>query len=58
MLTSLVRGWLAEDAIVVVERATRGGAFTWPPGIVALRQSTYGETTLWYGQCAPEGEDP
>lgn len=58
LLARLAQGWLAEEAIVVVERPTRGGPVTWPPGIVALRHSAYGETTLWYGQCAPEGEDP
>lgn len=58
LLGRLVDGWLAEEGVVVVERPTRGGAFSWPEGIVALRHSAYGETTLWYGQCAPEGEDP
>lgn len=57
-LTSLADGWLTPDAVVVVERATRGGAFSWPTGLVALRGKTYGGTTLWYGQPAPEGEDP
>jgi len=49
---------LAPSAVVVVERATRGGAFTWPPGLVALREKAYGGTTLWYGQAAPDREDP
>jgi 16S rRNA (guanine966-N2)-methyltransferase len=44
----LDHGWLSEDAVVVVERATRGGAFTWPPGLVPLRERRYGEGTLWY----------
>ena len=25
-------GWLAADALIVVERATRSGPFEWPPG--------------------------
>ena len=58
MLGQLVHGWLALRAVVVVERPTRGGQFRWPEGLVAQRQTAYGETTLWYGQCAPEGEDP
>lgn len=58
VLARLVAGWLAPDAVVVVERATRGGEFGWPDGLVALRRSAYGETVLWYGQRAPEGEDP
>jgi len=57
-LTMLTRGWLTPDAVVLVERPTRGGQFIWPPGLVALRQRAYGGTTLWYGQCASEGEDP
>lgn len=42
--------WLAPDALVVVERATRGGSMPWVDPIVALRERRYGETTLWYGQ--------
>ncbi len=57
-LAALTRGWLAPDAVVMVERATRGGDFSWPSGLVALRQRAYGATTLWYGQCASDGEDP
>jgi 16S rRNA (guanine966-N2)-methyltransferase len=57
-LSALTGGWLAPDAVVMVERATRGGEFRWPPGLVALRQRSYGATTLWYGQCASDGEDP
>jgi 16S rRNA (guanine966-N2)-methyltransferase len=58
VLARLVAGWLAPEALVVVERATRGGEFDWPAGIETVRRSTYGATTLWYGQPAPEGEDP
>lgn len=57
-LATLTQGWLAPDAVVMVERATRGGEFSWPPGLVALRQRAYGATTLWYGQPASDGEDP
>jgi 16S rRNA (guanine966-N2)-methyltransferase len=58
VLARLTGGWLAPDAVVMVERSTRGGEFSWPPGLVALRQRAYGATTLWYGQCASDGEDP
>ena len=58
VLGRLTTGWLAPDAVVMVERATRGGDFSWPSGLVALRQRAYGATTLWYGQCASDGEDP
>ena len=58
VLGRLAQGWLAPHAVVMVERPTRGGAFHWPSGLVALRQRAYGATTLWYGQCASDGEDP
>ncbi len=45
-------GWLATDALVVVERGSRSPEPTWPPGIAPLpgkrRMKKYGETTLWY----------
>jgi 16S rRNA (guanine966-N2)-methyltransferase len=46
----LSHGWLAADAVVVVERATRGGDFAWPEGFFGDRTRAYGETTLWYGR--------
>ncbi|HSA51599.1 MAG TPA: 16S rRNA (guanine(966)-N(2))-methyltransferase RsmD [Yinghuangia sp.] len=53
LLTSLrVGGWLADDALVAVERATRGGPFGWPDGFTELRSRRYGEATLWYGRAA------
>jgi 16S rRNA (guanine966-N2)-methyltransferase len=46
--------WLAPDAVVVIERATRtavrGAPLTWVDGITADRSRRYGETTLWYGR--------
>ena len=42
-------GWLAHEAVVVVERSTRSDGPAWPPGLVADRSRRYGETTLWYG---------
>lgn len=44
---------LAPDAVVVLERATRGAAPAWPAGLVELRSRRYGEATLWYGRAAP-----
>jgi len=45
-------GWLADDALVVVERGSRSPEPTWPAGIRPLpgkrRRKKYGETTLWY----------
>lgn len=43
------RGWFADDAVVVVERPSRGPSFRWPAGTVKDRSRRYGEATLWYG---------
>jgi 16S rRNA G966 N2-methylase RsmD len=51
MLAALVDGgWLAADALVVVERSSRSGPVTWVEGITPERSRRYGETTLWYGR--------
>jgi 16S rRNA (guanine966-N2)-methyltransferase len=51
MLTALSdNGWLAEEAVVVVERSTRSGPVTWVSGVTGWRGRRYGETTLWYGR--------
>jgi 16S rRNA (guanine966-N2)-methyltransferase len=42
-------GWLAPDALVAVERATRSGPLSWPPGYTADRSRRYGDATFWYG---------
>ncbi len=49
VLTLLADGWLAEDALVVVERATRSGPLEWPPGYLPGKSRRYGEATFWYG---------
>jgi 16S rRNA (guanine(966)-N(2))-methyltransferase RsmD len=51
MLAALVDGgWLAADAVVVVERSSRGQEPAWPAGLAGLRGRRYGETTLWYAR--------
>ncbi|MFC0628446.1 16S rRNA (guanine(966)-N(2))-methyltransferase RsmD [Kribbella deserti] len=42
-------GWLAPDAVLVVERGKRE-PWDWPAGFEALRDRKYGEARLWYGQ--------
>ncbi|MCW2615534.1 MAG: methyltransferase [Frankiales bacterium] len=44
--------WLAEDAVVVVERRTRRSSFAWPDGYEPVRERRYGEATLWYARAA------
>jgi 16S rRNA (guanine966-N2)-methyltransferase len=47
-------GWLSAGALVIVERATRGGEWRWPAGVEADRSRRYGEATLWYGRAAQQ----
>ncbi|MGW0733420.1 16S rRNA (guanine(966)-N(2))-methyltransferase RsmD [Streptomyces sp. NPDC002851] len=57
LLTLRTRGWLAADALVTVERSTRGGEFGWPDGFEGLRSRRYGEGTFWYGRAASAHDD-
>jgi 16S rRNA (guanine966-N2)-methyltransferase len=51
VLTQLLEAaWLAADAVVVVERATRDGEPLWPPQMATDRSRGYGDSTLWYGR--------
>ena len=55
VLTDLAaRGWLADDALVVVERGKRE-PWEWPEGFAALRDRKYGEARLWYGHRHGQG---
>ncbi|MDT9692735.1 16S rRNA (guanine(966)-N(2))-methyltransferase RsmD [Streptomyces sp. P9(2023)] len=57
LLTLRSGGWIAADALVTVERSTRGGEFGWPAGFDPLRSRRYGEGTFWYGRAASTCED-
>jgi 16S rRNA (guanine966-N2)-methyltransferase len=57
LLTLRTGDWLADDAVVTVERSTRGGEFRWPDGFEAIRARRYGEGTFWYGRAASTCED-
>jgi 16S rRNA (guanine966-N2)-methyltransferase len=51
VLESLVaRSWLAEGAVVVVERSSREKAWDWPTPLIGLRDRRYGEAQLRYGR--------
>ena len=43
-------GWLAPEAVVVVERSSREKPFEWPTPLVGLRDRRYGEALLRYGR--------
>lgn len=46
VLAALDDGWLAEDAVVVVERGIRSGTPTWPSGWEVAVSKTYGDTVV------------
>ncbi|MEO3808580.1 16S rRNA (guanine(966)-N(2))-methyltransferase RsmD [Sphaerisporangium sp. B11E5] len=43
-------GWLAGDALVAVERESRGADLEWPPGFEAEKVRRYGEAAVWYAR--------
>jgi 16S rRNA (guanine966-N2)-methyltransferase len=43
-------GWLAADAVVVVERSSRERPWEWPTPLTGLRDRRYGEAVLRYGR--------
>lgn len=50
LLGRLAVGWLAADAVVVVERAARGTPPPWPEEVIPVMNRRYGEGVLWYGR--------
>ena len=44
----VARGWLGQDALVVIERSKRSAEPTWPEGLEPERVKKYGETVIWY----------
>lgn len=46
VLESLAGGWLAEDALVVVERSARSPEPSWPDGLAPEWDRTYGDTAI------------
>lgn len=50
-LTALAAGgWIAEDGLVVVERAQRDGEPDWPAGFTPLRAMRHGDTALYWAE--------
>ncbi len=50
IVASLVAGdWLADGAVVVVERPVSDGGFEWPDGLVETATSTVGDTAFHWG---------
>lgn len=57
LATASAHGWLADDAVVVVERG-RGRGFPWPAPLVALRERRYGDTILHVGVVRQGADEP
>lgn len=60
VLSAMTAGWLAHDALVVVERSARTGEPGWPHGLVPDWTRTYGETAIWVARfepCSDSGRD-
>lgn len=50
VLHRLADGWLAPDALVVVERSARGAALPWPERLGDRWERRYGETVLYFAR--------
>jgi 16S rRNA (guanine966-N2)-methyltransferase len=50
LLSLIGGGWLAPDAVVVVERSSREQPWEWPTPLVGVRDRRYGEALLRYGR--------
>jgi 16S rRNA (guanine966-N2)-methyltransferase len=48
-------GWVAEDGLVIVERAQRDGEPDWPAGFVPLRSMRHGDTALYWAEYVTSG---
>jgi 16S rRNA (guanine966-N2)-methyltransferase len=52
-LESLASRWLADDALVVLERSSRSPEPTWPEALTRTDERRYGETVLWFARTRP-----
>lgn len=51
VLASLAgNGWLADGALIVVERAARSAEVVWPAGVEPITTRRYGDTLVCYGR--------
>jgi len=48
----VTRGWLSEDAFVVVERSARSPQPRWPQGLEGTGERRYGDTKMWFADFA------
>ncbi|WP_236794129.1 16S rRNA (guanine(966)-N(2))-methyltransferase RsmD [Amycolatopsis sp. GM8] len=58
MLAALAAGgWVAEDGLVIIERAQRDGEPGWPAGFVPLRTMRHGDTALYWAEYVTSPRD-
>jgi len=50
-------GWMALGGLVVLERASRDPAPSWPPGWAVVDDRRYGDTRLWYVRRTEQGSE-
>lgn len=51
-------GFLKDDAVIAVERASKSGSMKWPVGVggfEAIRERNYGQAVIYYGNLAQNG---
>ncbi|PRY63247.1 16S rRNA (guanine966-N2)-methyltransferase [Knoellia remsis] len=48
------RGWLADDALVLVERSKRSPEPAWPDGLEPERRKAHGDTVIWWARWVPD----
>lgn len=48
-------GFLKEDAVIAVERASKSSSMKWPSGYEAIRERNYGQAVIYYGKLARNG---
>lgn len=53
-----LRSWLADDAIVIVERSSKGTPPQFPDGYEELTPKTYGDTTVYWARFRKGSQPP
>jgi 16S rRNA (guanine966-N2)-methyltransferase len=48
-------GFLKDDALVAVEKASKSTSLKWPTGYEALRERSYGQALIYYGKVLENG---
>jgi 16S rRNA (guanine966-N2)-methyltransferase len=49
-----LHGWLAPEALVVVERSARSPEPRWPAALASVDERRYGETRVWWARAATD----